>query len=87
MSPSPLGNISRDLKVVRSADEGPPRVFRLDAKSNLEHPSGNLVAARLKDFGEQLDQWFERTDRDLKPEGNLRPEDIEALRSLGSIGP
>lgn len=87
MSPSNLGFASRDLKVVRVEDEGQPRVYRLDANFRLEHPKSDIAASRLKEFAEQLDQWFKRTNRGLKPEGKLTQEDIEAMRSLGYIGP
>jgi len=87
MTPSNLGFASRDLKVVLEEDQRQPRVFQLDATGNVELPSSNIAAARLAEYGQRLNKWFQNTNRGLKPESQLSEEDIEMLRSLGYIDP
>lgn len=87
MSPSNLGFASRNLKVVLEENDRQPKVFRLDYTANIENPADNIAAAQLSEYGEQLNKWFQKTNRGLKPKGQLSKEDVELLRSLGYIGP
>jgi len=88
-SPSRLGFVKGNLKVVSEGPGVPLRVYELQDAFTAEHPSATsqVQEAQLRDYRQQLAAWFKRTNRGLQPEGHLSEEDLEMLRSLGYVNP
>ena len=84
MVPSTMGFAEGRLKFVLEGEEREPRVFQLDATTNVETP-WKQPKIQVAAYRVHLTEWMNRTNRGLPPQGGLSKEDIEMLRSLGYI--
>ena len=88
-SPSLMGFVMGNLKVVSSGNNDALKIYRLsDVFSKVQQlPSGEVEVAKISGYREQLDTWFKDTNRDLAPQGHLSKQDLEMLKSLGYASP
>ena len=88
-SPSLMGLVEGNLKVITSGSRDALRVYRLDAAYSRaeEIPSKDVNLVKLTGYREDFDSWFKATNRGLAPQGHLTKEDLEMLKSLGYATP
>jgi arylsulfatase A-like enzyme len=89
MSPTKLGFVHGNVKVVWNYDAEPPHVFKLNndftvaLRVDKKWKNSNAVGG----YQVQLANWFERTNRGLASASHLSQQDREMLRSLGYANP
>jgi len=85
-TPSELGFVQGSLKVVSDGDGKPLRVYQLKDDFLTEHLA-QVDPSTANTYRNRIGSWFKETNRGLKAEGHLTPQDIEMLKSLGYVDP
>jgi arylsulfatase A-like enzyme len=88
-APSLQGFVEGSIKVITSGDNNALTVYRLgdDFSREKQLPSGDVNVASISGYKEDLDTWFQHTNRGLNPQGRLSKQDLEMLKSLGYATP
>jgi hypothetical protein len=88
-APSLQGLVEGSMKVIRSGDHNALKVFRLadDFSEEKQLPAGDVSVANISGYKEDLDTWYQHTNRGLSPQGRLSKQDLEMLKSLGYANP
>ena len=88
-APSLQGLVEGNMKVIRSADNSALKVFRLgdDFSQEKQLSTSDVGVASISGYKEDLDSWFQDTNRGLSPQGRLSKQDLEMLKSLGYANP
>ncbi|MEJ2007178.1 MAG: sulfatase [Acidobacteriota bacterium] len=88
-TPVKMGFVVGNLKVVSHGSQDALTIYRLsDEFSKAEQlPAKSMNVAKLSSFKEDLDSWYDKTNRGLEPQGHLTKQDVEMLKSLGYASP
>ncbi len=88
-TPSMMGFVEGNLKVVSTGSQDALKIYHLsDVFSKAQQvPTNSVSVANLSSYKEDLDSWFDKTNRGLEPQGHLTKQDVEILKSLGYASP
>lgn len=88
-TPSKMGFVEGNIKVVESGSQDALKIYRLsnDFSHAQQLPDSSMKVAKLSSFKEDIDTWYDKTNRGLAPQGDLTKQDVEMLKSLGYANP